>query len=97
LARRRDGAARIRRMTLSTQASASIDRAELEAYVDAAAAALGLAVVPAHRPGVLAAFQLAARCAALVNEQALRPEDEAAPLFAPLGPGDAPLPDRRRR
>jgi hypothetical protein len=84
-------------MTLPTQASAAIDRAALEAYVGAAAAALGLAIAPAHRPGVLAAFELAAGCAALVNAQALRPEDEAAPVFVPLGPGDAPLPDRRRR
>jgi hypothetical protein len=71
--------------------------AELEAYVEAGAAALGFAIAPAHRPGVLAAFELAAGCAALVNEQVLRPEEEAAPVFAPLGPGDAPLPDRRRR
>ena len=37
-----------------------MDRERIEAYVDAAAAALDLPLAPAHRPGVLAYFALAA-------------------------------------
>ena len=37
------------------------------AYVDAAAAALGLKIAAAHRPGVLQYFALAAAMAELVN------------------------------
>ena len=59
-----------------------------EAYVDAAAAALDLPLHPDHRPGVLTYFRLAAAMADLVAGQALHVDDDAAPLFVPIGPGD---------
>ncbi len=74
-----------------------IGRPEAEAFVDAAAGALSLAIGAEHRDGVVGAFQTLVGLAAELAAQPLRPEDEAAMTFAPLGPGDAPLPDRRRR
>lgn len=73
-----------------------MQREEIEAYVDAAAAALALPLAPEHRPGVLMYFELAAGFAALVMAQALHNEDEPAPVFTPVAPGDVPLPDRKR-
>jgi hypothetical protein len=69
---------------------------EIESYVDAAAAALALPLAAEHRPGVLRYFALAAGMAELVMAQALRADDEPAPQFVPIGPGDAPLLDRKR-
>jgi Protein of unknown function (DUF4089) len=60
----------------------------IEAYVDAAAAALALPLDPAHRPGVLRYFALAAELAELVMAAPLGPLDEPAPVFAPIAPGD---------
>ncbi len=59
-------------------------RTEIEASVDATAAALGLRLAPAHRPGVLHYFALAASMAELVNSQALAPAEEPAPVFTPV-------------
>lgn len=58
----------------------------IEAYVDAAAAALALPLAPDHRPGVLRYFGLASQMAALVNGLPLAVEDEPAPQFVPLSP-----------
>ena len=69
---------------------------EIQSYVDAAAAALALPVAAEHRPGVHHYFALAASMAELVMAQALRPDDEPAPQFVPIGPGDTPLPTRSR-
>ena len=69
---------------------------EIESYVDAAAAALGLPLAPEHRPGVLVYFAVAAGMAELVMAQTLRPDDDPAPQFVPIAPGEAPLPDRQR-
>ncbi len=69
---------------------------QIEAYVDAAAAALNLPLAPEHRPGVLMYFELAASLAELVMAQPLRAEDEPAPVFTPVAPGEVPLPDRKR-
>jgi hypothetical protein len=68
---------------------------QVEAYVDAAAIALELSLAPEHRPGVLMYFQLAAGLAELVMAQPLRAEDETAPVFTPVAPGEVPLPDRK--
>ena len=65
-----------------------------EAYVVAAAAALDLPIHPDHRPGVLTYFRLAAAMADLVAGQALHVEDEPAPVFVPIEPGD--LADKKR-
>ena len=73
-----------------------MQREQLEAYVDAMAAALALPLAPEHRPGVLRYFELAAGLAELVMAQPLRPDDEPAAVFTPIAPGDVPVPDKRR-
>jgi len=67
-----------------------MDRERIEAYVDAAAAALDLPLAPAHRPGVLAYFALAAGLADAVMAVPLGASDEAAPVFTPIAPDDLP-------
>ena len=59
------------------------------AYVDAAAQALDLPLRPAHRPGVLRYFALAAEMADLVNQFPLTVQDEPAPAFVPISPASA--------
>lgn len=56
--------------------------AEIERYVDAAAAACGVPIDPGHRPGVVANFERLAEAAALVAGLELGPEVEPAPRFA---------------
>lgn len=63
-----------------------MDTARIEAYVDAAAAALDLPLAPEHRPGVLRYFGLAAEMAALVNGLPLEIQDEPAESFVPISP-----------
>jgi hypothetical protein len=63
-----------------------MNEAEIEAYVDAAAAALALPIAAEHRRGVLRYFTLAAEMAALVNGLPLGPQDEPAEAFVPIGP-----------
>ena len=63
---------------------------QIETYVDAAAAVLGLPLAAAHRPGVLANFALAAGMAELVMAVPLGPLDEPAPAFMPIAPDDLP-------
>jgi hypothetical protein len=58
---------------------------QIEAYVDAAAAALNLPLALEHRPGVLQFFALAAGMAAVVDEVPLAPHDESAVHFLPEG------------
>jgi hypothetical protein len=60
--------------------------AQIEAYVDAASAALGLRLRSDHRPGVVRYFGLAAEFAAIVEAVPLDPHDEAAVSFAPVSP-----------
>jgi hypothetical protein len=67
-----------------------MDRQRIEAYVDAAAAALDLPIAPAHRPGVLAYFALAAELAETVAGTPLGVGDDAAPVFTPIAPDDLP-------
>jgi hypothetical protein len=54
-----------------------------EAYVDAAAALIGLPIDPAHRPGVIVNLERIAQMAALVMEFALPEEAEPAPVLRP--------------
>jgi hypothetical protein len=56
---------------------------DTEAYVDAAAALIGLPIDPAHRLGVIVNFERLAQMAALVIEFPLPDEAEAAPAFRP--------------
>ncbi len=58
----------------------------IEAYVDAAAAALQLPLAPEHRPGVLHYLALAAAMADEVMGLPLGPHDEPAPAFVPVSP-----------
>ena len=73
-----------------------MERACLEAYVDAAAAVLALPLRPEHRPGVLDYLELAAGMAELVNAQVLRHDEDPAPVFVPVEPLAAPLRERKR-
>ncbi len=59
------------------------------AYVDAAAAALGLKIAAEHRPGVLQFFALAAGMAELVQGLPLQLHDEPANVFHPVPPHGA--------
>jgi hypothetical protein len=65
-----------------------VNTADIERYVDGAAALLALPLAPEHRPGVLRYFALAAEMAALVNGLPLAAADEPAESFVPVGPGD---------
>jgi hypothetical protein len=65
-----------------------MERERIEAYVDAAAAALDLPLAPAHRPGVLLYFALAAELAELLAAAPLDVGDEAAPVFTAIAPDD---------
>ena len=65
--------------------------AEIEAYVDAAARALALPLAPAHRPGVVHYFALAASMAELLDAQQLGLDDEPAPVFTPILPRGHPV------
>jgi hypothetical protein len=61
---------------------------EIEACVDAQAAAVGLSIAPEHRPGVLYYFALAASLADLVHSHELTLADEPAPVFTPVPPSE---------
>ena len=54
---------------------------DAEAYVDAAAALIGLPIDPAHRPGVVLNLERIAQMAALVMAFPLPDEIEPAPVF----------------
>ncbi|MDH4393836.1 MAG: DUF4089 domain-containing protein [Aquabacterium sp.] len=56
------------------------------AYIDAAAATLGLQITAEQRPGVTRYFALAADMAAVVNGLPLTPADEAGNVFKPVSP-----------
>jgi len=60
--------------------------AQIEAYVDAAAAALQLPLSPAHRTGVLSYFALAYGMAELVGAHPLAVADDPAEAFVPIAP-----------
>ena len=63
---------------------------QIEACVDATAAALGLPLREEHRPGVLHYFTLAAAMAELLNGLALGVADEPAEVFVPIAPEARP-------
>ncbi len=63
------------------------DARQIEAYVDATAALLGLPLAAEHRPGVLRYFALAAGLAELLNGMPLATHDEPAEVFIPIEPG----------
>ncbi len=59
---------------------------QVEALVNANAAALDLRLAAEHKPGVIAFFTLAAGMADLVMGQALGLEDESGAVFQPVAP-----------
>ena len=59
------------------------DEFDLEAYVNQASAAIGLAIQPEQRPGVMVYMRLIADNALLVNEFLLDGVTEIAPVFTP--------------
>lgn len=59
---------------------------ELEAYVDASAALMGLPIAPEHRPGVLRYMALAAGLAQRVTDFPLDVTDESGSVFLPVSP-----------
>ena len=67
------------------------------AYVDAAAATLGLKISAEQRPGVLQYFALAAGMAELVKGLPLPPHDESGNVFLPVRAAGRHAHDRRRR
>ena len=69
---------------------------DVEASVDATAAALSLPLDEAHRPGVLLYFALAAGLADLVMRDPLGLDDEPATVFTPIATEDLPTRDPRR-
>jgi Protein of unknown function (DUF4089) len=54
-----------------------------DAYVDTAAALIGLTIDPLHRPGVVLNLERIAQMAALVMEFPMPDETEPAPVFRP--------------
>jgi hypothetical protein len=56
------------------------------AYIDAAAATLGLNLTQEQRKGVTLYFGLAASMAALVQGLPLKPADESGNVFVPVAP-----------
>ncbi len=56
------------------------------AYVQASAQALALPIAPAHLPGVLQYFAIAANFARQVQAVELGPADESAMVFVPVAP-----------
>ena len=56
------------------------------AYIDAAAATLGLKITAEQRPGVTRFFALAADMAELLNGLPLTPADEPGNTFTPVAP-----------
>jgi hypothetical protein len=76
-------------MPASHQPQSAAPAAQLAAFVDAAAAQIGLPLRADHRPGVLQYFALAAGFAALVMDFPLSAHDDPAEAFVPIEP---PLP-----
>jgi len=60
--------------------------AELEGFLDAAAAAVALPIAAEHRPGVLHYLRLASSYAEMVNAHPLAIEDEPGSVFIPVSP-----------
>ena len=64
---------------------------QTEAYVDAAAAALGLPLRAEDRPGVLRFFALAAEFGAVIDAVPLEAHAESAVVFKPVVPHEEPV------
>jgi hypothetical protein len=71
------------RFAWMTEALLADRPSDVEIYVDAAAALIGLPLDPAHRPGVILNMQRIAEMAGLVMAFPLPEETEPAPVFLP--------------
>jgi hypothetical protein len=69
-----------------------MDNAQLEAYMDAQCALLGLTLAPEHRPGVLRYLALVAGMAPRVMDFPLGVADESGSTFVPVAPRSEALP-----
>lgn len=63
-----------------------MDATQVEAYVDAQCALLGLTLAPEHRPGVIRYLQLVIGMAPRVMDFPLAPADESGNTFVPVAP-----------
>jgi hypothetical protein len=61
-----------------------MDAHQVEAYVDAQCALLGLTLAPEHRPGVVRYLQLVIGMAPRVMDFPLTPADESGQVFVPV-------------
>jgi hypothetical protein len=64
-----------------------MDAQQVEAYVDAQCALLGITLAPEHRPGVVRYLQLVIGMAPRVMDFPLSPADESGNIFVPVAPG----------
>ena len=67
-----------------------MDAAQVEAFMDAQCALLGLTLSDAQRPGVLRYLQLVAGMAPRVMDFPLAPHDESGNVFVPVSPWAQP-------
>jgi hypothetical protein len=70
-------------MTKNEEGELADRSSDIEVYVDAAAALIGLPLDPAHRPGVILNMHRIAEMAGLVMAFPLPEETEPAPVFRP--------------
>lgn len=63
-----------------------MDATQVEAYVDAQCALLGMTLAPVHRPGVVRYMQLVMGMAPRVMDFPLLPHDESGSVFVPVAP-----------
>ena len=63
-----------------------IANAQVDAYIDAASAALGLKIAAEYRAGVTTYFRLAAEMAELLQGLPLTAADESGAVFRPVCP-----------
>ena len=56
---------------------------DAESHARATAATIGLVLLPHQMPGIIAGLRVAAGAAALIEQVALAPTDEPAPVFIP--------------
>jgi hypothetical protein len=70
----------------------TLDAGQLETWVDAQCALLGLTLAPEHRPGVLRYTQLVMGMADRVMDFPLTPHDESGSVFVPVSPSSPTSP-----
>jgi hypothetical protein len=69
-----------------------MDTPQLETYIDAQCALLGLTLAPGHRPGVVHYLRLVVGMAPRVMDFPLGVADEPGHVFVPVAPGEGAAP-----